>query len=654
MYNVEKMLMSVVTYGEFFSNGKYKNNYDILQQFIVYIMIKENLVTTTEVEIKEYLKKYFEFINLPLAVIRKVLENMFKNKTLKIEDGKFLIDRKILEKSFDDNKIEEYEERVKNNQEKIKKEMFDIYARSVNKELEEAEKTKIINEYNSYIRDSISLNEGNSKISKIILRCSEEIKNLIQDNINAYILFEGLNYDLDITTIEMSKTVKLYLDMEVLFDICGYNGEYYEKRALEMIKYVSEINKVKNNTIELLYLPVTKDYINTFFDTTKRIKFENAQNYKTSVAMEYIFKKCEYKKDIVVQKNNFFEMLERRFKIKIDVQEYYGNENNEYTKYSNNKEFYEKQYYKDLFDDDNEKISEKIEEGIKYFDVILKNRRNANTTNFFNSIAVFVTETKVLREMSKFLTNKEDGEFSNNYKLAITMNDVTNILWLKMSKGLGNINEINSNSVMMLAKMIIAKEKNWKLNKCVKKEQEKLKRGEISVEGYTAALAEIKRQSEQSKPEDINEENMDIDFDSIISKQAELEYKEKKFKENEAIIEKQQKENKKLEEEKEERESKIKEKDNKITILEESLNKEKKQNKRNIIVLIIVLCMFFHFNIGQKIIKKISEVLNLSITQNIIATILGMITNIIVAIIVEIITIIILDFVKQKFTKKNN
>ena len=399
MYNVEKMLMSVVTYGEFYSKGKYNNNYDILQQFIVYIMIKENIIVITEVKIKEYLKNYFEFVNLPLAVIRKVLDNMTKNKILKIEKGKFIINKEILKISFDDNKVEEYEGEVKRNQEKIKNELFSVYEKMIKKELEEEEKEKIINEYNNYIRDSISLNEGNSRISRIILVCSKEIRDLIQDNINAFIIFEGLNYDLDSTTIKISKNVKLYLDMEILFDICGYNGKYYEQRAIEMIKYISEINKERKNTIELLYLPITKDYINTFFDTAKRIKFENAKNYKINVAMEYIFNKCESKQDIIKIKNNFFDMLEKRFKINEDKQDYYGNE---YIEFNKDAEFYKKQFFSDLFDDDSEKISETIEEGIKYFDVILKNRKNINTTNFFDSMAVFVTETKVLREMSKF------------------------------------------------------------------------------------------------------------------------------------------------------------------------------------------------------------------------------------------------------------
>lgn len=228
------------------------------------------------------------------------------------------------------------------------------------------------------------------------------------------------------------------------------------------------------------------------------------------------------------------------------------------------------------------------------------------------------------------------------------MNEVTNILWLKMSKGLGNINEVNSNSVMMLAKMIIAKEINWKLNNIVKKEQERYNDGEISAEAYTATLAEIKTQGELIKPENINNENMDIDFESIINKQAELEYKEKIFKEKETIIEAEQEKNKKLEKENEEKDLKIKEKNYKINELNMSLDKEKRKNKAFIIIILIFIC--FYFNIGHKIIKLINNILSLTITQNVISDILA---DVIVTLIATPLLMRIWSFVKQKvFNKK--
>ena len=65
------------------------------------------------------------------------------------------------------------------------------------------------------------------------------------------ILYTGLNYNID--EIEsLKRDLTLYLDMEVLFDIYGYNGKVFQKLALDLFKLARDANsKEKKGSIQI-------------------------------------------------------------------------------------------------------------------------------------------------------------------------------------------------------------------------------------------------------------------------------------------------------------------------------------------------------------------------------------------------------------------
>lgn len=518
----EKMLMSVVTYSEIYEEGKFKNNYDILQQFIMYILIKDNMIDITEVEVKEKLKDRFEFVNLPFAIIDKTLQNMCNSGLLEItkniSGNSYRVNKERISSEFLNNEIEKYEDQVKENLKIIKSELGQYFKELYGKEITDSDYDEIINKYNNFIKDSVKCDDTNSEISKFIVCCNEKVRGLVQQNINAYIIFEGLNYDIVNTELKITNDVKLFLDMEILFDISGYNGDYHRKRGMEMLKYISEINKIRNRTIQLYYLPITKNYIEDFFRRAEKIKFENAVDYRMNTAMEYIHDKCDNKSDVKLLEKSFFNCLNKQYNIKEDSEDYYSEQ---YVKYNLDKQFYDVESYKTLNDDN--KYTEKIEEAIKYFDVIIKQRANVKSNNFFDCKALFVTETNKYKELSRYLTS-EEGYLSNCYKLSISMNEVTNVLWLKLGKGLGNINSANSNDAMMLAKMIIAKNNTKRLNDSCKEAKMKMDNNEIDNDAYKEFIAELRTNKELMFPENITSENVNIDFDNITEIESSKRY----------------------------------------------------------------------------------------------------------------------------------
>lgn len=520
--NIEKMLMSVVTYGEIYERGKFKNNYDIIQQFIMYVIVTNNMFNVMSADIKSELSKRFGFVSLPIAVIEKILLNMQNLGMLSVkkEQSKsyYVVNKDIINNMLNCREFDDYEREVESNLETIKNAMFIYFENRYNRELTEDDKNGIINKYNNFIYNFLDADDVNNEISKFILHSDNSIRELIQKNINAYIVFEGLNYDINNFDLKIDQDICLYLDMEILFDICGYNGTYHETRAMEMLKLVSDINKIRNNTIKLYYLPKIKNSIEDFFDVASKIKFENVVEYKNNVAMNYIHEKCDTKFDIKLMKNDFFSKLQTQYKIFEDTSDYYSDI---YKGFNQAKEFYSNSYFANVTSFKNK--DEDIDYGICVFDVILKQRKNEHTNNFFDSKAVLVSETKVFREMSKFLTS-EGGLFENEYRLSMGINDVTNILWLKLGKGLGNVSNIKSNDVTMLAKMIISKENRKKLNNICKVAKQKLDNREITKEAYINTIAEARANKELMQPENIDESNADISFDIILSTEASLRF----------------------------------------------------------------------------------------------------------------------------------
>ena len=65
------------------------------------------------------------------------------------------------------------------------------------------------------------------------------------------ILYTGLNYNID-EIGSLKRDLTLYLDMEVLFDIYGYNGEVFQRLALDLFKLARDANsKEKKGSIQI-------------------------------------------------------------------------------------------------------------------------------------------------------------------------------------------------------------------------------------------------------------------------------------------------------------------------------------------------------------------------------------------------------------------
>ena len=129
------MLMAVVTYGEVYSKGKYNNNYDIIQQFVMYVIIKDNLAEITSADVRNALIKRFEFVNLPIAVIERTLQNMQAKKLIELKTvgmkKYFIVNREKLNEDFNCDEIDAYEKDVQDNIELIKMALYSYFEKRI-------------------------------------------------------------------------------------------------------------------------------------------------------------------------------------------------------------------------------------------------------------------------------------------------------------------------------------------------------------------------------------------------------------------------------------------------------------------------------------------------------------------------------------------
>lgn len=101
--------------------------------------------------------------------------------------------------------------------------------------------------------DESNGNKYQEEISSFIIKKTDDKK--ITEYLNSVreevILYTGLNYNID-EMGSLKRDLTLYLDMEVLFDIYGYNGKVFQKLALDLFKLARDANsKEKKGSIQI-------------------------------------------------------------------------------------------------------------------------------------------------------------------------------------------------------------------------------------------------------------------------------------------------------------------------------------------------------------------------------------------------------------------
>lgn len=419
---------------------KYQSPYQILREFINYIIVSDSLYSFSAVEMKNCLNSHFSF-SIPEAVVKTALKNM---PGANLTDGIYTISKADLrsDELFEKTKREadEYETRI------IQQLSEYISVRTGNNtisdEILSQELTYFLVEdvsshstkYAEFIGEFVLKNEQNKEIQE----CLNKIR-------QGSILYIGLSHSIG-ETGSIAKPLTLYLGTEIIFSLVGYNGEIFKQFADDFFTQIRTANSGKTKKITLHYFSEIKKEIDEFFGTASEIVEGKRHRLLDKPAMKAITDGCHTAADVDVKKSDFYHKLQYAFGITEDPQDnYYGEEN-----FTSNLESF------DYYDDDDKR--KKKETAVKLISHINKLRNGDRFHSDLDSEHIIVTNTKatllISQELSEEIKTTEGLDKICNF--AISLDRITSLIWYKLGNGFSKKDFPSSVNAALKARIVLS------------------------------------------------------------------------------------------------------------------------------------------------------------------------------------------------------
>lgn len=521
--NTTSLLSAFATIKSLSDAKKYESPYQILAEFINYIINIESLYSFNSAEMKNRLNNQFGFI-IPESVVKTAVRRMV-NVTL--ENGIYTVSPS--EKKSDSQFYKSIKEA-----ENIRLNLTNAIATYVQTRLGSASIQKEILE-----KELISFLIGETQnvsdnyldlISEFILKNEDDIQ--IQAQLSQIregsILYIGLNHNIN-ETGSITKPLTLYLGTEILFSLAGFNGEIYKQFADDFFDLVRNANANGKNKIKLKYFADVKKEIDEFFFIAEEIIEGKRPPWIDKPAMIAITNGCSSASDVTVKKSDFYYQLKYSFGISEDAKEDYYDD----TLFESNLESF------DYVDEDDEK--KKKEKGIKYISHINKLRKGVRFNNDIDSQYLIVTNTKVTLLLSQEQVDKikedENLEFVSNF--AVSLDRIISLLWYKLGNGFGKKGIPSNITAVLRARIVLSSSIAKKANTAFFDTKKQYQDGKITEDQLAARIITLR--SKPKLPEELQGDNIDeiMDFspDFLRRYEERVESDQKSLKEKERLIE---------------------------------------------------------------------------------------------------------------------
>lgn len=525
----ESVLASYVTYKELYASENYKSAYQILAEFIKYLIVTEKKFSFSVPRLKKELNDVFGF-QLPDAVIKstiKKLEFVQRQQT----SGDYVVDYQNIKV---DSEFATYREKAEKENSILTEELIKY---TQEKTTDEIDKEELIQELVAYLLDKSNGGKYQEVISAFIIENSNKLELVNQLNTirEGSILYMGLNCNIsEIGSIP--QPLVLYLDMEILFDIYGYNGEVYKSLANDLIDLVKEANR-PSKKIKLKYFEDTKKEISMFFLAAEEI-VKNGVIARENVAMKTIIDGCKNVADVKDKETEFFNSLQYKYNIIVDDKKTYYSEDDKIANL-----------------EDINVIDDEQKNALKFLSNINKLRENQEYNDYSRVGYIFVTETWKTLELAKKIVDEkstnQDKVDEGICRLAVSMNFLTNFLWYKLNKGFGATNYPRNLDSVIKAKIILARFIAQNVSNTFDKYKDELDRGVITHEQMAGRLVGLKEKP--SKPEEITvdnlQDNLNFNEEYLTRYVEEHEYQKTELEQKLLIIEQLKKNSQKSEDE---------------------------------------------------------------------------------------------------------
>lgn len=534
---------------------KYNSPYQILREFIRYIINFDSLYSFSTVEMKEALYKHFSFV-IPEAVIKTSLKKM---EGVSLNNGIYSISLNELglDSLFEDKKKEADEYSID-----IIEKLSEYISRRTGNET--ISKETLIQELTHFLTgdDVVGNRKYTDIISEFIIK-NEDNKDL-QDGLSRIregsILYMGLCYNIgDFGSI--TKPLTLYLGTEVLFSLLGYNGEIFKQFVDDFYDQIRISGAKRSSKIKLRYFSEIKKEIDEFFSTAGEIVEGRRYDQFNKPAMKAIINGCNTSADVDVKKSDFYFKLKNKFGIVEDDHSNYYDE--EY--FFDNLESYE-------YEEDEDRYKKKTM-AIKLISHINKLRAGKSYTKDIESEHLIVTNSRVTLLLSKEISDRDKIEkgldFICNY--AVSLDSITSTLWYKLGNGFSSKPYPLNVNAALKARAVLSVSIAKKAEKAFFKAKKEFLEGVIDKDQVVSRIITLR--NKPILPEELHGDNIEevMDFSpEYLSRYEELVRRnESELAEKNDFIRSLQEDTKSI----------VSEKDTTIILQQDIIKEKEKQNK---------------------------------------------------------------------------
>ena len=509
--NPTSILASFSTMKSLVDAQQYQSPYQILAEFIQYIIIKSNLHSFTAIEMKNRLFEVFGF-DIPEAVVRTTVRGL---QFVKTENRIYHVNPIELK---DNSAFEEMKAVAEANNTDI----IDLLIAFA----QETDPSSAIwadaltQEFIAYLLDdqqSTAAGKYTDLIGRFILKneSDEKIQSALTAIREGSILYIGLNHNIS-ETGSLRKPLTLFLGTEVLFSLYGYNGEIYKQLAQDLYDQIKAAN-VGTKRITLRYFSEVKKEIDDFFASAELI-VDGKQLLFDTVAMKAIINGCSTAGDVKVKKADFFHVLQCSYGImEDDRSSYYENTDDQYNLESLS-------------------VDPQQYDSIKFISHINKLRKGRIYPYDLDAEYLIVTNSGITlrasREQVERVMKEQAVDSACDY--AVSVERLTNILWYKLGNGLGRKEYPNNVNAVLKARMLLASKISQNISKLYMETRAQYRAGVITEDQLASRIITLRKKP--ITPEELTAETIEDSLD--FSLEYLTRYEEEVNRNKEALQEK--------------------------------------------------------------------------------------------------------------------
>ena len=489
--NSTSVLASYATLKSLADEKKYKSPYQILREFIRYIISVDSLYTFTAIEMKNLLNEHFGF-GIPEAVIKTSVKSM---EEVSLDHGIYSVS---LDEKERDSLFEVKKKEADDNESYIIQSLSEYISSRVGGAA--IDEVRLINDLAHFLTEEQSLysNTYTELIGEFVLKNehNKDIQRKLDDIREGSILYIGLSHNIG-EFGSIKKPLNLYLGTEILFSLVGFNGKIYQQFANDFLEQVRLANSGGTKKIMLYYFYEIKREIDEFFSTACGIVEGKKHRLLDRPAMQAITNGCNTSADVEIKKSDFYHKLQYSYGITVDSHGSYYDE----MYVSTNLESF------DYIDETDEKRKKEI--AINLISHINKLRNGNRYNNDINSEYMIVTNTKTILMVSKEQVDeiKAKENLDNLCAFAISLDRITSLLWYKLGNGFSKKTFPSSVSAILKARTVLSASIAKNAEKAFFHAKQQFESGELTEDQVAARI--IMLRNKPALPEDLQGGDID-------------------------------------------------------------------------------------------------------------------------------------------------